>query len=378
MTNGSSVLEFFLLYLPDNLLTEFSAYLRESEAGNARAKVFFRYFCSNQRSIKKLKIDLEYEDYFVDGIKLLSLDELTIANSVEKGVKPILEHQKRLKKLTFETMNLCENDFEEISKLLTLKLEDECWFTQEICNFKLLKNLKNLKELNFGIDLVQNNFYGEFCALKNDSVEILRIPGHSSADYFENISINLPNLKILQVDDSIQKLNLIAKFFPRLEKLSVEYQKSFLICEFETGIVNENLRKLSLEVDDDFCENNEPDFSTIFNIFPKLEDFEFECKSLSLKSSKKFFENFFDKKPKLKIFKLSRVPVKNCLEVIESLKIFTENHEIFELGLCFNHEISSERESFEKIENIIENQFKVVEKEINEYHKMSFCKIVKI
>lgn len=376
VTNASSVFEFFVMNLPENILTEFSARFHERDYDNVKCKEFFRYFCSTQRLIKKLNILFwDYFQYIVDGIKFLTLDELTLHGG-EEVTKMIIKSQKNLKKLTFSFMELYESDFEEISKLPKLeflKIEDELneYNNYTAKSFELLGNSKSLKELSIEVSI--ENFYPNFAALKLDSLEILHAELYATADFIQNVSENFPNLKVLKAGSN-QKLNLFAKFFPKLEKLSTTFNNTLWFCEMDTGIRHDNLRELDVEIYE-YRTNFKVDanLSAILAIYPKLEVFKFHGSSLLLKSS----ENFFTEKSNIKNFKLSNVPVIECLKVLESMKSFAKKGKIFELSLSFRHDELKERETSEKIKESFRNQFKVVNESINEYYKMSYYKIVK-
>jgi hypothetical protein len=351
--DGLAVLEFLLHYLHENTLTEFYARSRhdQTEVANTRCDLIFQHFCSNQRSIKKLAIDLEWEDYFVDGIKFLTLDELKIIYGDEYVVDEVLRSQKKLKKLTFHTMNVSESYIKEVSKLSkleSLNLDKQCYFNDHIRNFKLLENLKHLKEFKMNIINIRESFHIEFSKLKLNSLEVLKIPGNACSDFFEKISENFPNLKKLEVEESSQKLNLFAKYFPKLQKLSVAYPKYSWLLECDTRIVHENLRELKLEILYGHIDKNEPKLLGIFEIFPNL---------ISIK--------------------LSRVPVEKFLDLKENFKIIAQKVQKVEIGVSFRHKDSSEREKFEKIKKMFERQFKFVKEEINVITLVSTYKMIK-
>jgi hypothetical protein len=193
----SDVFGFFIDYLTENCLSEFSVrinniydYLEESEEEESNEEhddkievngdKVLHQFLSTQRSIKKLEIDLEIDSDLVEGVKLLSLDELTVIRA-KAGVPKLLESQKELKILKYRRQPVRKECFEAMSTLSKLEILSiwDCTLNGNIRGLQLLKDLKNLKEIEFARwqRNVEIPFFFEFSKFKLDSLQSLTVPG---------------------------------------------------------------------------------------------------------------------------------------------------------------------------------------------------------
>jgi hypothetical protein len=166
-------------------------------------------------------------------------------------------------------------------------------------------------------------------------------------------------MKSLTVSNSNQKLNFFAKQFKNIEKLSIRRQNYSWLYELDSGIVNENVKELKLET----CSNLpyrhdgkifEPPLLEVCGIFPNLEVFHFKGRSISLKSSIKFFEEY----QHLKSFQLDKLPLKNFKEVVEDLNSFMRRVEKIEFGISFNEHSLRESRKFARLQKKFKGQFK--------------------
>lgn len=388
-TRYEEVFEIFSSLLPENSLTEcfitftleWILYIDDREMFD-RVNEKFIIFFDSQKSIKKLKINID--PIFIEkAIETLSLDELeSIHENLynQQSLIYIVERQPALKILKLTQNNIISEFFEQICKLSRLEFLyiNVYHFTQaSIKNWNLLSKLENLKKLAFfggspdygwsfddADEFEKTNLsYESFIFAKNDSLQKLSIAGYFCADLFQAISENFPNLKELGVVHSEQKLNFFAKCFPNLDKLYVRFEHNLLMNEFNTGIVNENLKVLTIDDLSESFNNHCENFMEIVEIFPNLEVL--NILGLSLKVSNFFFSKI-KKLKKLKAFEMENLLFNQFLAFSENFKILAENIEKITLKVkCFENKILTEeqKEKFETFKNDMKSHFDVTETE---------------
>jgi hypothetical protein len=335
------VYKFFTRFLVKNSIIDCSI---QYDSQSTQIKENFLEFFKSQKKIQKLFLSYVLPVFVKDGLKFLS-------------------KQKELKSLKIRHYEFGDKFLKLISyftRLEVLELQITNFDTQ--IDWKIIENLKNLKEIGIESYSEDFSFYRDFKEIKIENLEKLIIPGDSSAEFFTEISQNLPNLKDLELVSSNQKLNSLAKVFPNLEKLTVIYDKSSLLSEPNTGISNENLRELKFSFRPEYeNENCYEHFLNVFDIFPNLEVFDFCEPSFAITFNKILFLKFNSLK-KLRILRFSFVVIENCLEFVEEFKKLAQK--LKEIKIIFfgsKEENLSEidNENIEKFKEIVKSYYKV-------------------
>lgn len=368
-------LKFFLLFLNENSLIDCKIFISERrEVDREAIKELFCKFFLAQKSLKNLQLHADPE-FFEDAVKTLDLNELIIHSEKPDRFMNIIKNQPQLKKLSIQRDPISFELLEEISKLSLLESLEviiEDLGSDPVEFWKFFGNFKNLKEFRInpviGPEEIFNiPFFNNMRFAKIDSLKKLKIPGYLPAEFFHEISANFPNLKELEVRITGPKLNLLAKYFPKLEKLSVVGGNISELTELDTGIVGKNLKDLKLEI----LSPKECDvecfqkFVETFKIFPNLEHLNVCQLSWSdlFKNHKILFEKILKLK-KLKSLEISRIPIQNCLEIVDELKILAsklESAKIILSSLFYRNLTVEERGNLNIFKETLKKYYQIME-----------------
>lgn len=343
------VFEFFSSFLPQNLITKFSVQQTKGNFSfytNIHISKSLVNFFANQNTIETLSIKSEYLE-LQDGIKNLKLNELRISTDLKINLP---QTQPQLKILKLRTRSLKSEDFETICKFLNLEVLHLSILDFEnvsLDNWALLENFESLNELEIHGDFYRaTRKFSLFLSAKNNSLEKLTLPDvEFDGNFCREVARNFPNLRSLNIKRQTQKLNLFAKYFTKLEKLSISIRKLSLVTELDTGIFGINLKELQLNVGSYADENTfqrikrEENFDKnleIFKIFPNLELLEIKVFVNifpdSCESVKKFLKEV-SKLQNLKSFYIDFLPLENFFKISEDLIKFAEKIETIKINL---------------------------------------------
>jgi hypothetical protein len=133
------------------------------------------------------------------------------------------------------------------------------------------------------------------------------------AENYEAFAENMPNLKNLKITlGTRHKINFYAKIFKNLESLSVKFGDANLVVNFnsifelDTGIFNENLKKLSLCLTGSNLIEEEK-FFEMLKTFPNVEFLDITAK---FQNDAKFYKTLNENLQKIQEIKLSSISVK--------------------------------------------------------------------
>lgn len=354
-----NVFEFFAQFLPENSIIELHS--KANEAGGYFRRNLHEAICkffAKQKSIKKVKV-LGKE--LIKALDLISPEDLQIPNKTFCSFN--IQCQPQLRSLR---VHECSKEFfEEICKVTNLE-SLEIKEPSRGLDINLMQNLKSLKKVRCG-KLFQRlgNYHRSNLA-----------PWTSRFEFLEELELStkfllktpealecLPNLKVLQINTSL-KLNVFAKFLPQLEVLKVVFEHAQELFEVDTGIVNENLKILFVNIRGDVCNfwKIAENFLEFTEILPNLEVLRLKMKKFERVScdktkdhgmeniEQKFFARL-NELQKLKELKLMFIPLKffkgNFADIAEEIKKLADKLEKVQLYFMDNmHELRNEPETY--------------------------------
>lgn len=320
---GEFVLEFLATALPDNTLET----LKETRVRDGDAN--FSALIAKQKSIKNLDISgMDFKTFApLQELKLKKL-RAVIYKSDEKQaeqaefLKNLISSQTSLTCLdllddsAYSHTFVDDTIFAEITKLSNL--ETLIISVDGVSQISGFEGLNKLKELHLKTCREKSlEIFKELAAIGSESVERLTLnlwTFEIPTETYEAFGENFKNLKSVKITlGTKHKINFYAKALPNVEELSIRFGESNNTVEFSqiyessTGVVNENLKRLDLQLWGGEMINSE-NFFEMLRIFPNLEKLKISSK---FPFCGDFFNQLSQKLGNIKNIRLSLIEIKN-------------------------------------------------------------------